>query len=141
MTQTLYSLRTEIDHDGAMRYRITKFVAGEVESSYHTSRDACECPAGVRPTCRHRQMLPHMLNADIANTHWFYDHDRGGAIVDFEGVPRSRYEFDAAQPPAPEGLLVPPAPAQPELPLEGEILPPIKLTVRTPLPRASWRRI
>lgn len=136
MTQTLYSLRTEIDHDGAMRYRITKFVAGEVESSYHTSRDACECPAGVRPTCRHRQMLPHMLNADIANTHWFYDHDRGGAIVDFEGVPRSRYEFDAE---VIEAIAHQPNPLLDELPLVESSDEPV--TIHTRLPRASWRRI
>lgn len=93
----LYSLRTEIDREGATRYRITKFVDGEVESSYHVDRSACECPAGVRPTCRHRQMLPQMLNADIANTHWFYDHDHGGRIVDFEGTTREFYEHVEAE--------------------------------------------
>lgn len=125
MTQTLYSLRTEIDASGATRYRITKFLDGEVESSYHTSREACDCPAGVRPTCRHRQMLPQMLNASIVNTHWFYEHETA-KIVDFEGTPRSRYAMEPEEPPeamrAPEGeaLRQPsaspsaePAPAQP----------------------------
>lgn len=91
MPLTLYSLRSEINVHDATRYRITKFVDGEVESSYHTSRGECECPAGARPTCRHRQMLPHMLNANIVNTHWFYEFDRGD-IVDFEGTPRRQIE-------------------------------------------------
>ena len=130
MTSVLYSLRTKIDRDGTQHYRLTKFLDGEVESSYHVSREQCECPAGQRPTCRHRQMLPHMLNASIANTHWFYDHDHGGQVVDFEGMSREAYEraareapplrfdmdytnsvghspaADALQP-APEGLLAP----------------------------------
>lgn len=87
----LYSLRSEIDAEGAQRYRITKFTDGEVESSYHTSREACECPAGVRPTCRHRQMLPHMLNAQIVNTHWFMLWPEA-QVVDFEGTTRAAYE-------------------------------------------------
>lgn len=91
MTSVLYSLRSEIDADGRTAYRITKFTDGEVESSYHTSREQCDCPAGVRPSCRHRQMLPHMLNAQIVNTHWFYEFDRGD-IVDFEGVSRATYQ-------------------------------------------------
>lgn len=92
----LYSLRSEIDAEGRTAYRITKFVDGEVESSYHTSREACECPAGVRPSCRHRQMLPHMLNANIANTHWFLLWPEA-QVVDFEGTPRSRYTSEPAE--------------------------------------------
>lgn len=80
-TIPMYSLRT--DPGG---YRITKFVDGEVESSYAVTESECECPAGHRHTCRHRQMLPTMLAHGIANTHWFYLHDRGGQIVDFNGT-------------------------------------------------------
>jgi len=79
MTQTLYSLRTDGD-----QYRITKFVDGDVESSYLCSETECECPAGVRPSCRHRQMLPNMVNQGLANSHWFYDYARGYAC-DFQG--------------------------------------------------------
>ena len=48
-------------HDGD-QYRITKFDTDlNVESTYLCTTSACECPAGVRPTCRHRQMLPEFL--------------------------------------------------------------------------------
>lgn len=83
MTQVLYSIKTEIGVDGD-RHRITKFVDGEVESSYHTTHTECDCPAGRRPSCRHRQMLPQMIAAGIVNTHWFWDFD-WGRVVDFEG--------------------------------------------------------
>jgi len=97
----LYSLRTEIDHDSASHYRITKFVDGEVESSYLVGHDACECPAGHRHTCRHRQMLPQMLAHGIANTHWFFAFDMGGAIVDFNGTPKRLFDELAALPKLP----------------------------------------
>ena len=91
MTSTLYSIRTHIDHEGRDSYVITKFVDGEVESSYRTSREACECPAGVRPSCRHRQMLPHMLRAGIINTHWFLTWPEA-EVVDFQGTLRRNLE-------------------------------------------------
>jgi len=66
---TLYNLKTDGDE-----YRITKFDNQlNVESSYLLSLSECECPAGSRPTCRHRQMLPEMLAYDMANTGMFYD--------------------------------------------------------------------
>lgn len=66
---TLYSLRTDGDN-----YRVTKFTNDlDVESSYLTSHDECTCPAGHRPTCRHRQMLPSMLAADLCDSGGFYD--------------------------------------------------------------------
>jgi hypothetical protein len=83
---TLYSLRI----DGS-DFRITKFVDGEVESSYLTSRDACECPAGHRSTCRHRQMLPQLLAEGIANTHWFWNFDLH-RVVDFDGMLKSNFD-------------------------------------------------
>lgn len=123
MPQVLYSLRTHIDRTGADSFVITKFTDGEVESSYNLTHTTCDCPAGQRPQCRHRTMLPQMLNASIANTHWFYEHETA-KIVDFEGTPRSRYAMEPEEPPAamraPEGeaLRQPspsaePAPAQP----------------------------
>ncbi len=80
---TLYSLRTDGDH-----YRITKFVDGNPEGSYLTTESECECPAGHRHTCRHRQMLPTMLAHKLANSHYFFDFDGGGRIVDFNGTPK-----------------------------------------------------
>lgn len=87
----LYSAKSTIDVEGHSATRITKFVDGEVESSYLTTPANCDCPAGVRPTCRHRQMLPHMIQCDIINTNWFYNFDRG-LVVDFEGVSRQAHE-------------------------------------------------
>lgn len=78
---TLYSLRTDGD-----QHRITKFVDGEVESSYLCTHSECECPAGHRHTCRHRQMLPTMLAHGLADSMWFFDYDAGGRIVDFNGT-------------------------------------------------------
>lgn len=54
--------------------RITKFDDDlDVESSYITTRSDCECPAGVRDSCRHRQMFS--ILADRADTGWFFDYD------------------------------------------------------------------
>lgn len=77
----LYSLRTDGD-----QWRITKFVDGDVESSYLTTHSECDCPAGHRHTCRHRQMLPQMLAHHLCDTHWFFCFDTGGQIVDFNGT-------------------------------------------------------
>lgn len=82
---TLYNVVTSIDRTDGLSYRITKFVDGEVESSYLTSRSECECPAGHRSTCRHRQMLPEMLNRGLLNTHYFLDWDQGMRTCDFQG--------------------------------------------------------
>lgn len=57
-------------------YRITKFTDDlDPESSYLTTRDSCECPAGHRDTCRHRQMLPSFIHHERINTPWFFDWD------------------------------------------------------------------
>ena len=62
--------------------KITKFTDDlDVEetngapSSYITSRDVCECPAGHRDTCRHRQMVPEFKAHDRIDTPWFLDWD------------------------------------------------------------------
>ena len=68
---TLYNLKTA---DG--EFRITKFDNDlNVESSYVVSERECGCPAGNRPTCRHRQMLPKMLNVGAEDSGMFYDYD------------------------------------------------------------------
>ncbi len=87
----LYSLRTDGD-----QYRITKIVDGNPEGSYLVSERECECPAGHRHTCRHRQMLPQMLAHRLCNTHWFFAHDAGGQIVDFSGTPKRLFDELAA---------------------------------------------
>jgi hypothetical protein len=84
---TLYNLHSDGD-----QHRITKFVDGEVESSYVTSLYECECPAGHRPSCRHRQMLPQLLAEGIANTHWFWNFDIH-RVVDFNGMLKSNYDM------------------------------------------------
>ncbi len=83
----LYALRTDGD-----QWRITKFVDGDVESSYLTTHQECDCPAGHRHTCRHRQMLPQMLAHGICNSHYFMAYDMGGAIVDFNGTPKRLFD-------------------------------------------------
>jgi hypothetical protein len=80
---TLYSMRspdiiTKFDRDG------------NVQSSYHCSGDTCDCPAGQRPTCRHRQMWPQLRR--IADSHWFLDWDGNRQVVDFNGIPKAHYD-------------------------------------------------
>lgn len=58
-------------------YRVTKFTADlEVESSYLVSAEACDCPAGHRHTCRHRQMLPLFEAKSATRGQYFLDFDR-----------------------------------------------------------------
>lgn len=90
-TMAMYSLRTDGD-----QYRITKFVDGDVESSYLCTTEECTCPAGHRHTCRHRQMLPSMIAHGLTNTHWFFLYDAGGQIVDFNGTPKRLFDELAA---------------------------------------------
>jgi hypothetical protein len=72
----LYSCR----HDGD-QYRITKLTDNlDVESSYLCTFEDCDCPAGRRPTCRHRQMLPKFIERGAVSTGWMLDFDRGGWV-------------------------------------------------------------
>lgn len=66
-------------HDGT-EYRITKFNDGEVESSYLCSTTECQCPAGQRPSCRHRLMLPMFISRGAVNSFWFLDFERKGWV-------------------------------------------------------------
>jgi hypothetical protein len=87
---TLYNLKSALDD-----YRITKFTSDlDVESSYllsDTFDDSgrrqllCECPAGTRPTCRHRQMLSNLI--PLVDTEFFWDFERGMS-VDANGNPQ-----------------------------------------------------
>lgn len=74
---SLYNLHTDGDN-----WRITKFNSeGEPESSYLVDHETCQCPAGERPTCRHRTMLPLFLHRGFVNDFHFYDYDRGGWVT------------------------------------------------------------
>lgn len=73
---TLYNCR----HSGD-QYRITKFDDSfNPESSYLCDLESCECPAGHRPTCRHRTMLPKFIERGHIGDGWLYDHDRNGWV-------------------------------------------------------------
>lgn len=104
----LYSIRTDGD-----QWRITKFVDGEPEGSYLVSTEACECPAGHRHTCRHRQMLPQMLAHKLYDTHWFFCFDTGGQIVDFNGT--SKHLLDQLAAPRHTDLMISPEAIEAEL--------------------------
>lgn len=72
----LYSCR----HSGD-QYRITKMDAyANIESSYLCTATECECPAGHRPSCRHRDMLPKFIHRGHVGDDWLWDHDRGGWV-------------------------------------------------------------
>lgn len=153
---TLYNCVTCIGPDDHRKYRITKFIDGEVSSSYLTTRDTCHCPRGAHHTCRHRQMLVHFLNHSIINQPWFLDWDNTKRVVDFQGnlpphsVTVRTTDFDSVS----EGS-TPSAAA-----IDGEVLGPFDYHVestfakpingewaeettpiRTGLPSASWRRL
>jgi hypothetical protein len=54
-------------------YRITKFTRDYVvESSYIVSAEGCDCPAGARPVCRHRTMLPFFEDGGHIDDGWFF---------------------------------------------------------------------
>lgn len=67
---SLYHLRSA---PGAS-FRITKLDADyRVEATYLVSSSECSCPAGSRPTCRHRQMLPFFLAKGHIDNGWMLD--------------------------------------------------------------------
>lgn len=58
------------------KHRLTKLDADfNVEASYLTDAFSCDCPAGKRPSCRHRTMLPEFLTRSRDTGTWFYDYD------------------------------------------------------------------
>jgi hypothetical protein len=135
---TLYNLHT----DGS-DFRITKFVDGEVESSYLTSVTECECPAGHRSTCRHRQMLPQLIAEDIVNTHWFWNFDLH-RVVDFNGMLKSNFDAMEALANIP-GVQVldindPASMHNAIAKAVGEPTESVSATP-TPTPKPSWRRL
>jgi hypothetical protein len=88
----LYSCR----HSGD-EYRITKFDSDmEVISSYLCTTTECDCPAGSRPSCRHRQMLPSFISRDMIDKPWLYDFDRGGWVQSEIEYPESAHLPESA---------------------------------------------
>lgn len=69
---TLYNCKAE-----GSSYLITKFTRDlDMESSYLTTSEACECPAGARSICRHRIMLPRFIAYEAVHGEAFFDYDR-----------------------------------------------------------------
>ena len=81
---TLYNAKSTPDG-----VRITKFTDDlDVESSYTVSRSTCDCPAGHRDTCRHRQMFPSFTGRldtawllDWDNRRWYYYNPETGKLL------------------------------------------------------------
>ncbi len=108
---SLYNCR----HSGD-QYRITKFDSDmNPQGSYLVDADACECPAGVRPTCRHRQMLPKFIAREHVGDEWLFDFDRGGWVqmdpriiliedIDLSGPSTTYYEKPSVAPPSPSHI-------------------------------------
>ncbi len=100
----LYNCHTDGD-----QYRITKFDSlGNVESSYLCTIDECECPAGFRPSCRHRHMLPRFIAKGAVNSFYFYDYDRQGwgtneSGMDIELRTQAETKSEPAEP-LPDGI-------------------------------------
>ena len=74
---TLYNLkRTDSG------YTMVKFDSDfNVAAIYNLSPDkggklACDCPAGPRPTCKHRKMIPIFLASGAVDSVRFYDYER-----------------------------------------------------------------
>ena len=138
---TFYNLKTALDD-----YRITKFTTDlEVESSYIISHSfdqagrrvvECECPAGTRPTCRHRQMFSDLI--PIVDTEFFWDFERHMS-VDANGNPsRVTVAEPALEPHSPTATT-------PDFDSgDGGSTPPAVASTnpaRVTLPSATWRRI
>lgn len=75
---TFYNLRSNspTERKPDLPFTIIKFDADlNPESTYSLGHTVCECPAGHRPTCRHRQMLPKLISR--VDTAWFYCFETG----------------------------------------------------------------
>ena len=79
---TLYNARTSGDS-----LRITKFdddLNPIDDSSYLTSQTECTCPAGHRPTCRHRQMYFALWMIRDSGKFWDFEGSRVVAAMETE---------------------------------------------------------
>ena len=81
---SLYNLRSS-GYSDPDKFAITKFDEDmNPLNTYDVSLNECTCPAGVRPTCRHRTMLPHFLATNRFDNDWFYDFESGKWEQPFE---------------------------------------------------------
>lgn len=91
------------------QWRITKFDnGGNVDSSYLCTHKECQCPAGQRAMCRHREMLPKFIARGAVNVNWMFDYDRGGWVdnrTDDELEPHSPTVTAAGFDPADDGSI------------------------------------
>lgn len=58
---------------------VTKFdddFVPEDNSTYNVTRSTCTCPAGLRPTCRHRKMWPILMTLKDLGQFWDYDKEQ-----------------------------------------------------------------
>lgn len=97
---TLYNAKST---DDPSTYLMTKFdddLNLVDDSVYLTTETTCTCPAGVRPSCRHRQMLPSFLATARIDTPWFFDFDTGAWSQPFESL-------DDGEPQTPEAEALP----------------------------------
>lgn len=94
----LYNLKDGPNND----FIITKFDDDmNVESSYNVSQVGCTCPQGHKPVCRHRKMLPLMV--DRLNSAWFYCFDDKQwydptGLARFEQVEEAKAKVEANAP-------------------------------------------
>jgi hypothetical protein len=142
---TLYNCK----HDGD-QYRMTKFDRDLTpESTYLCTERECECPAGHRPMCRHREMLPMFIAREAVGTGWFYDYERGGwvqmwdePIGEAAAIATVGEIFLAETVPAP-GAASATEGASPLNSAEDQVgvNPPASVADPAPRKRASWRRV
>lgn len=68
---SLYNMKHLNDH-----YEINKFDSDlNPQATYEVSIKECNCQAGHRPTCRHRQMLLVFQYSGRINTGWMWEFD------------------------------------------------------------------
>ena len=57
-------------------FSITKFDSDlNPEITYSCTSVECDCPAGPKPTCKHRKMLGFFISEGRVNNGWFLDWD------------------------------------------------------------------
>src|SRR5208282_1159225 len=92
---TLYSIRSTPADD---EFLITKFDRDyNPEGTYALTTSNCSCPAGQKPTCRHRKMLPFFTTTRHIDDGWFFDYDtrqwRRPLLTEFDlSPPKDTYE-------------------------------------------------
>jgi hypothetical protein len=94
----LYNAKSQMPSE----FVVTKFDDDlNVESSYLLLSTpeglVCECPAGVRPSCRHRDMLPLFVKYNRVNSNWVLDWDGGKEWRQYVGPLDTEVEGDGSE--------------------------------------------